>query len=144
MNFWDAGSEGETTDLGVMPFDGKGDGSCAQDGKVIAVMGVLPEVVAVYDEVLANGLLQACVKFVAETGIEVCRDAGRKSGDDVRVAAPAGEHEIFVEGGFEGSGVGGPQYCVCVLEIVGDSDARFSLPLGGECVVEVAPEAEIE
>jgi hypothetical protein len=59
-------------------------------------------------------------------------------------AAFAGEDEVFVEGRFEGAGVGGAQDGAGLLDVVGEADARLGLAGDGEAVVEVAANAEVE
>ncbi len=54
--------------LGVVPVDGEGDGRVAEDAEVEGVVGVLPDVLAAEDHVLAEGLLQAGVELVAIAG----------------------------------------------------------------------------
>jgi hypothetical protein len=51
--------EGVAGDFGVVPVDGEEDWRVAQDGKVEGVSGVLPDVLAAEDQVLAEGLLDA-------------------------------------------------------------------------------------
>jgi hypothetical protein len=99
-------------DLGVVPVNGEGDGRIAEDTEVEGVVGVLPDVFAADDDALAEGLLEAGVKLVAEAGLPRPVDAGgaveqrRKNG--VR-AALAGEDEVLVERGFEGTSVADAQ-----------------------------------
>ena len=62
--------EGIAGDLGVVPVDGEGDGCVAEDAEVEGVVGVLPDVFAAEDGPLAEGLLEAGVELVADTGVE--------------------------------------------------------------------------
>ena len=115
--------------------------------EVEGVVGVLPDVVAADDEVLADGLLEAGVELVAEAGLEGGGDAGgaeEQRGEDGVAAALAGEHEVLVEGGLEGAGVGDAQDGAGLLDGVGDADAGLGLAGDGEAVVEVAADAEVE
>src|SRR6202161_601953 len=62
------GAQQESGNFGVVPVDGKRDRRVAEHAEVVGVVRVLPDVLAVDDEMLAERLLQAGVKFVAETG----------------------------------------------------------------------------
>ena len=141
------GTQGEAGDLGVVPVDGEGDGRVAEDAEVEGVVGVLPDVVAADDEVLAEGLLETGVKLVAEAGLQGSGDARRaeqQRRENVTPASLAGEHEVLVEGSFERAGVGDAKNGVGLLDGVGDADAGLGLAGDGEAVVEVAAHAEIE
>ena len=67
----------ESRNLGIVPVDGEEDRRVAQNAEVEGIMCVLPDVVAANHEVLAERLLQARVKLVAESWLESARDAGR-------------------------------------------------------------------
>ena len=141
------GAECVAGDLGVVPVDGEGDGGVAEDGEVEGVVGVLPDVVAGEDEVLAEGLLQAGVELVAEAGLEGGGDAGgaeEQRREDGVSAALAGEDEVFVEGCFERARVGDAEDGVGLLDGVGDSEAGFGLARDGEAVVEIAADADVD
>ena len=73
MEIGHLGVQGIAGNLGVMPVDGEGDGRVAQHAEVEGVVGVLPDVLAADDDVLAEGLLQAGVELVAEAGVEAFR-----------------------------------------------------------------------
>ena len=68
-------------DLGVMPVDREGDGGVAQDGEIKGIVGVLPNVVAGEDEVLADSLLQTRMELIAEARLRAWwRRRGYKPG----------------------------------------------------------------
>ena len=88
----------------IIPRDRKGDRSGAQNAEIVAVVRVLPDVLAIDNQVFPEGLLQAGMKLIAKTG----RQGGRgnrnhagvwvgatfarrreKIGDDWIQAAPA-------------------------------------------------------
>ena len=148
FDFGEVGAGCEAGNLGVVPLDREGDGGGAEDGEVVGVVGVLPDIVAADDEVLADGLLDSGVDFVAEAGVEgggVAGAEGLEDGlDDTVGAACAGEDEIFVEGGLLGSGVGGADDGIGLFEVVGGSEAGFGLTLDGEAVVEVSSHADVQ
>ena len=79
--FGDVGVERVAGDLGVVPVDGEGDGRVAEDAEVEGVVGVLPDVLAAEDGMLAEGLLEAGVELVADSRGRVCRmSQGRRRG----------------------------------------------------------------
>jgi len=45
-----------------------GDGRVAQDAEIEGVVGVLPDVLATENDILADGLLESSVELIAETG----------------------------------------------------------------------------
>ena len=61
----DAGADRVAGNLGAAPFDRECDGRAAYDAEIVGVVGVLPDVLGVHDQVSSEGLLQADVKFVA-------------------------------------------------------------------------------
>ena len=100
-------------DLGIMPVDGEGDGGIAQDAEVEAVVGVFPDVLAADHHIFAEGLLESRMELIAETRLHGSGNAGaateERIEDGVR-AAGAGEHEILVEGCFQGARIGEAQH----------------------------------
>ena len=81
----------EARNLGIVPFDGEGDGTGTEGVEVIAIVGVLPDVLAAQDEILAEGLLEASVEFVAKTSGQGESNAVEALGDghdgkDCRIA----------------------------------------------------------
>ena len=72
----------EAGDLGVVPADGEGNRRGAEDGEVVGVMRVLPDVVGGEDGVARERLLEAGVKVVAEAGAVRRGRAGDERGDD--------------------------------------------------------------
>jgi hypothetical protein len=86
--------------LRVVPVDGKEDRRVAEDAEVERVVGVLPDVVAGDDEVLAEGLLETNMELVAEARLKRSGDAGgtrEKRREDSASATLAGDDEVFVE-----------------------------------------------
>src|SRR5215469_7369190 len=95
----------EAGNLGPGPLDRKSYGCGADNTKVIAVVGVLPHVLAIHHEILPDGLLHTGVEFIAKAcsnGSSYARNAGRRhdGGQDGYTAACAGDDEIFVKGSF--------------------------------------------
>src|SRR5579863_2161489 len=90
-------------DFRVMPLDGESDGCGSHDTEVITVVGVLPDVLAIENQVASQGLLQPGVEFIAIAGSNRPRvtghTEGRHQGSEKRDAAPsAGNYKILVEG----------------------------------------------
>ena len=64
------GAQREARDLCIVPIDGKGDGSIAQNAEVECIMRVLPDVFAAEDDIFSESLLQSGVEFVAKTRLQ--------------------------------------------------------------------------
>jgi hypothetical protein len=97
-----------------VPFDWESDRRSADNAEVKPIVGVLPDVLAVQDQELAESLLKTGVEFVAVTWAkrsEIAWHAGRgNDGNNDRVIAPrARNHEVFVKRGFQDAGVGNAQ-----------------------------------
>ena len=65
MEIRDAHPARKARDLRSVPFDRESDGSRAQDAEVVAVVGVLPDVLAREDQISPEGLLESSMKLVA-------------------------------------------------------------------------------
>ncbi len=112
----------EARDLRIVPIDGKGDGSIAQDAEVEGIVRVFPDVVAAEDQILSESLLQAGMEFVAKARLQRARNPGRASKQrrQHRIGATlAGEHKIFVERRLQGARIGDAQHGVGPLDVVG-------------------------
>jgi hypothetical protein len=133
----------EAGNLGVVPADGEGDWSGAEDGEVVGVVGVLPDVVGGEDGVAGERLLEAGVEVVAEAGTIGCWSAGYQRGDDGGVAAFGGEDEVLVEGRLKRAGVGEAQDGAGALDVIAEGETWFYLVGYGEAVVLVEAEAEV-
>src|SRR5580693_1379169 len=59
-------------DFGIVPFNREGDRRIAQHAEIVAVMRVLPNVLASQYEILPERLLEAGVEFISETRREGC------------------------------------------------------------------------
>jgi len=81
-----------------VPADGEGDGRGAEDGEVVGVVGVLPDIVGGEDGEAGEGLLEAGVEVVAEAGAVGSWGAGDERGDDGGVATFAGKDQVLVKG----------------------------------------------
>ena len=75
MDIRHADAAGVAGNLRVVPFHREGDRSIAQHAEVIAVVRVLPDVLAGENQIFSEGLLEAGVKFVAPARTQ--RSAGR-------------------------------------------------------------------
>ncbi len=51
-----------------MPFNREGDRRGTHDSEVETVVRVFPDILRIYNQVLAEGLLKAGVEFIAEPG----------------------------------------------------------------------------
>src|SRR4029077_12807331 len=65
VKFRNGGANGVARNFGVVPFHGEENRGVSEDAEVVAVVGVLPEVFGIHNEVFSEGLLEADVKFVA-------------------------------------------------------------------------------
>src|SRR5271163_3521954 len=148
----DVSAKGVAGDFGIVPLDGESDGRRAEDAEVVAIVRVLPDVLAVNHQIFSEGLLQAGVKFVAKAGSERGGGAGcaafvfggEKGADDGVEAAEAGEDQVFVERSLQGAGVGSAQNGVGFFDVVGNTEARLGLRAVGQAFIDIAADAEVE
>src|SRR5580704_1229876 len=75
-----ATANGKAGNLGIVPFDGKENGTGTEHVEIIAVVRVFPDVIAAEDEVLAEGLLQTGVEFIAKAGYQRCESRPKVAG----------------------------------------------------------------
>ena len=133
--------------LRVVPVDRERDRRIAEHAEVEGVVGVLPDVVAADDEVLAEGLLQPGVKLVAESGLQRSRYARRaqqqRSKHIIR-ASLTRQHEVFVERRFQRSRIRKAKNSVGLRDGVGDADARLRLTRNRQTVVKIAADTDVE
>ena len=90
--------DGEAVHLRLPPFDGKDDRRGQHLVKVVSVMGVLPEVVAVKDELATHSLPEACVELVSATGSRVCGGRVKNVGRQASGAGGAGKTRFSLKG----------------------------------------------
>ena len=133
----------EAGNLGVVPADGEGDGRGAEDGEVVGVVGVLPDIVGGEDGEAGEGLLEAGVEVVAEAGAVGSWGAGDERGDDGGVATFAGKDQVLVEGRLQRAGVGDAQDGPGAFDLIAESEARLDLVGGDKSVVLVETQAEV-
>src|ERR1019366_3687874 len=144
-----ASAQGPSRNLGALPFNWKGNWSAADDTEVVTIVGVLPDVLAVDHEVLAECLLESGVEFIAHTGLnrsQVTWNPRRwnQRSEKGNAAAFAGDDQVLVERCFHGPTIRDPQYGIGFLHVVGDPHARLRLACGGKAVVDVTTESQIE
>ena len=137
----------ESGNLRVVPLDREGDRRVAQHAEVVGVVRVLPDVLTGENQILAEGLLKADVKFIAPARTQ--RSAEGVGAAEQRVenrvaASDAREHQVLIEGGFQNTRVGGAKNCVGLLDVVCDAEARLGFGWGGQTVVKVASNSKIE
>src|SRR5579864_1017718 len=92
--------------LRPLPFHGKRDGSVAQDAEVVAVVRVLPDVLAREDEITPESLLNSGVELITKARIErrYTWHCTAKKRIQHGIGAPrTGEHQIFIKGRFQQS-----------------------------------------
>src|SRR6185369_15237322 len=61
---------GDAVQFRLVPGNREGDGGVQQGAEIVAVVGVLPEVIGVQQQIAAEGLLQAGVELVASAGLD--------------------------------------------------------------------------
>src|SRR6202007_1934114 len=105
MEVGNVGAQCEARNLRVVPIDWKRNRRITKHAEVKSIVGVLPDVVAADDKVLAKSLLQSGVKFLLQSGLEISRRirAGEKRIEHLIEASLAGEHKIFVEWRLQGA-----------------------------------------
>ncbi len=136
----------EAGDLRVVPVDGEEDGGVAEDGEVERAVGVLPDVVAADDEVLAEALLESGMKLVPESRRDDVRSslAVEQRRQNVIRAALTGQHEILVERRLQRAGIGDTKHGSGRFYAVGYAETRLRLPGDGKSVVEIPANADVE
>src|SRR5260370_683980 len=65
----DSHLDAEAVNLGLLPLDREGERCVQHDVEVVVAIGVLPEVLAVHDQGLAEALLEAGVVLAASCGL---------------------------------------------------------------------------
>ena len=111
--------------LGIVPSNREENGRVQEIAEVIRVVRVLPQIVGIDDQVFPEGLLKARVEFISLPGKDGSRRAEKRFGDGI--SNRAGEHQVFVEGGFHHAGVRNPQNRIRPFDVVCDSGPRFRL-----------------
>ena len=132
---------GDAVELRIVPGDGERDGGVQQRAEVVRVVGELPEIVGVHQEEFADGLLEAGIELIAESGLN--GDGGRAE-DILRKSAGAGgarKQQVLIERRFESAGVGGAQNGGGLLDVVGEAQPRLRAVVLGQAVVAVKAEA---
>src|ERR1700693_3654337 len=76
-----ATANGKARNLGIVPFDGKENGTGTEHVEIISVVRVFPDVIAAEDEILAEGLLQTGVEFIAKAGDQRCESRPKVTGE---------------------------------------------------------------
>ena len=136
----------------IVPLDGESDRRGTQDAEVVGVVRVLPDVLAVNYQIFSEGLLQAGVKFIAKTGSKRRGCAGcatlalgcEQSADDWVQAPDAGKHQVLVERAFQGSRIRSSQNRIGLLDVVGDTEARFGLRRMREAFVDISADSQVK
>src|SRR5579864_8948190 len=87
------------------------------------------------------------MEFVAPTGAE--RGDARRSAEKKRIehrvsAALVGKYQVLIERSFQHARIGNTQNSAGPLDVVSHPEARLGLFVGGEAVIEVAPDSEVE
>ena len=80
----------EARDLRIVPVDGEGDGSIAQDAEIEGIVGVFPDVIPTENQILSESLLDAGVKFVAKARLQRAETPGEQlsNGDSTTLMQP--------------------------------------------------------
>src|SRR5258708_7461685 len=147
MEIRDAHTTGKSGNLGSFPCDGEEDGSIAEDAEIVCIVGVLPDVLAGEDQIFPSRLLHPSVEFIAPSGSErrrICRGTAEKRIQHQAVASDAGDDQVLVERRFEHARVRNTQHGVALLYVVSDADARLGLFVGGQAVIEIPAQANVE
>ena len=131
----DRGADGIAGNFRTVPLDRVRDRSVAEHAEVERLVRVLPDVLAVDDQVLPESLLQTNVELVAVTRAErrhIGRDALTTGHRFLKIenhrviATGAGENKVFIERRFHRARVRNAQHGAGGLKVVGDPQARFS------------------
>src|SRR5579863_1803203 len=132
-------------DFGIVPLDREKYRRVAEVAEIVAIVGVLPDVLAADHQILPEGLLQARMEFIAKPGSKYGWDARYQGRNHSRriAASRAGNHQIFVEGGLQRSRIGNTQHRICFFDVVSDPGSRFRLTGDGKSVVEISTNSEV-
>src|SRR5256885_1399512 len=82
MEVRDTRANGPSRNLGIVPNDGEGHRGIAEHAEVEAVVGVLPDVLPVDDQIFSKGLLQPGVELVSKPCRRVRRNTGNQGRDN--------------------------------------------------------------
>src|SRR6516225_7367563 len=113
-----ADAQSPAGDLRVMPLDGEENRRVTQVAEVISVLRVLPGVLTIDHEVFAEGLLQASVVFVADSGVEISRNTRHQRRDDRIKTSRAGKHKVLVERSLQRAGIRRTENRVGLADVV--------------------------
>ena len=133
--------------FGVVPLDGERDWRAHQDAEVVAIVGIIPNLLSGENQIMTEGLLKSGVEFIAPAGAEGRRTERVTTKQGIqhnRAASRAGEHQIFVERSFHYTCVGDTQNRVARFDVVCNTDARLGFPVGAQTVIEIAAQAKVE
>ena len=137
--------------FGVVPLNRKRDWSIAKHAEIVAIVRVFRDPLPGKHQVASKGLLQADVKFIAESGIQRIglkgARHGRRTGKERtqnRVAAPdAGKYQIFIKRRFQRARVRRAKNRARLLDVVRKSDARLGLAGDRKAVVDIPAQANV-
>src|SRR6266404_3219354 len=107
-------------------------------------MGVLPEVVGIDQQELADRLLKSGVELIAVSRSQRRGGCSEHVRGEPAQSGGARKQEIFVERSFHRPGVGNPQDRSSLLDVVGDSQAGLRTGFRDQTVVMVEAKTESE
>ena len=111
-------------------------------------MCVFPDILAVDNQIPSEGLLNAGMKFIPESGIDRTCITGTESGHHrvhCRIVAPdACEDKILIEWCFHRPRVGHAQDGIRRLHVVRDTGARLHLAIGGQAAVKIGTQPKVK
>ena len=126
MEIGHADARVEPTDLRVVPPNRKENRRVQQVAEVVSVVGILPEVITVDDQVSPERLLKSRMEFVALPGANRPRLPAKDSIQE-RITRDAGNHQVFVEGSLKDARVGNAHNRIARLDVVGNPGTRLDL-----------------
>ena len=135
---------GHAVQFRVVPGDRERDRRVEEDVEVIGVVRVLPEIVGIHNQPALDSLLESGIELIPEAGL----DGRRLRAEDIlRESAGAGaarKDQVLVERSLECPRVGGAQHRVRFRNEIGNREARLNSVGGGQAVVLVFAQADVD
>ena len=139
-----AHASSHAVELGVVPRDGERDIGVQQRAEVESVVRVLPEIIGVDQDELADGLLKTGVELVAETRLDGNRIRSEHGLRKPARAGSARQQQVFVERRLHRAGVREANHGSCALDVVSQAEARLGLGAGGKPGVVIHSQADVD
>ena len=140
----DARTDGKPADFGPVPCDRKRDWCIEKYAEVESIVRVLPQVIAVNDQVAPERLLEPGVKLISLPRTDRTR-LTQDAGEDPGRISETSNHEVFVKRSLHNPSVGHAKNSAGGLDVVRDAQPRFYLVVVAfDPAINVAAQAHVE